>query len=65
MSKKASQKGNLKFDAAWRAAQGGWALVRLRGRGRQDRGRDNWLLIKEKDDSPRSQAASRPSSSEN
>src|SRR5262249_33923687 len=42
-------KGSLKFDLHGERLNGGFALVRLRSRGGQDRGRDNWLLIKEKD----------------
>lgn len=41
--------GSLKFDLHGERLKGGWALVRLRSRGKQDRGRDNWLLIKERD----------------
>src|SRR5262245_43212652 len=44
----ALRKGSLKFDLHGERLKGGFALVRLRGRP-QDRGRDNWLLIKEKD----------------
>lgn len=41
--------GKLKFDLHGERLTGGWTLVRLRGR-KKDRGRANWLLIKEKDD---------------
>jgi bifunctional non-homologous end joining protein LigD len=41
------KKGRLAFDLHGERLHGGWALVRLRGRG-NDR-RDNWLLVKEKD----------------
>src|SRR5262245_3999115 len=38
-------KGRLAFDLHGERLHGGWALVRLRSRGKQGRGRDNWLLI--------------------
>ncbi|MGR3592392.1 MAG: DNA ligase D [Limimaricola soesokkakensis] len=41
--------GKLKFRLSGERMQGGWTLVRMKGRAR-DRGRDNWLLIKERDD---------------
>lgn len=41
------RKGKLAFDLHGERLQGGWALVRLRGRGKGDG--DNWLLIKERD----------------
>jgi bifunctional non-homologous end joining protein LigD len=43
------KKGNLKFELHGERLKGGFAFIRLRSRGRQERGRDNWLLIKEKD----------------
>jgi bifunctional non-homologous end joining protein LigD len=43
-------KGNLKFELHGERLHGHWALIHLRSRGPQDRGKDNWLLIKEKDD---------------
>ncbi|MGZ3408978.1 MAG: DNA ligase D [Xanthobacteraceae bacterium] len=43
-------KGNLKFELHGERLVGSWALIHLRSRGREDRGKDNWLLIKEKDD---------------
>jgi bifunctional non-homologous end joining protein LigD len=42
-------RGSLKFALHGERLNGGFALVRLRGRGPKSRGRDNWLLIKEKD----------------
>jgi len=42
-------KGNLKFELQGERLKGGWALIRLRSRSKRDGGRDNWLLIKEKD----------------
>ncbi|MGI4848472.1 MAG: DNA polymerase ligase N-terminal domain-containing protein, partial [Janthinobacterium lividum] len=48
------RKGNLKFDLDGVKLQGRWALVRM-GKGNQDGGKskENWLLIKEKDDAAR------------
>ena len=40
--------GKLKFALHGEHLKGGWTLVRMRGRS-QDEGRDNWLLIKERD----------------
>ena len=42
-------KGKFAFDLFGERLKGRWALVRLRSRGKKDRGRDNWLLIKERD----------------
>src|SRR5256885_13070622 len=44
----ALQKGKLAFELHGKRLHGGWALVRLRGGGRD--GKDNWLLIKERDE---------------
>jgi bifunctional non-homologous end joining protein LigD len=41
--------GKLKFVLNGERLKGGWTLVRMRGRP-QDKGRDNWLLIKERDE---------------
>jgi bifunctional non-homologous end joining protein LigD len=41
------KKGKLAFRLDGKRMQGGWALVRLRGREREKR--ENWLLIKERD----------------
>jgi bifunctional non-homologous end joining protein LigD len=41
--------GQLKLDLHGKRLTGGWALVRLPAR-KRDRGRENWLLIKERDD---------------
>jgi bifunctional non-homologous end joining protein LigD len=46
--------GVLKFALSGERLTGGWALIRLRARGKQDRGRDNWLLVKENDSAARS-----------
>jgi bifunctional non-homologous end joining protein LigD len=44
------RKGSLKFTLHGRRLRGGWALVRMRGRGPAAReGKENWLLIKERD----------------
>ncbi len=40
------KKGKLKFTLQGTKMRGGWALVRMRGEGK----RENWLLIKERDD---------------
>ncbi|NLK38306.1 MAG: DNA ligase D [Epulopiscium sp.] len=42
------RKGELKFTLQGRRLQGKWALIRLKGR--QGDTKDNWLLLKEKDD---------------
>lgn len=44
----AIRKGKLSFTLHGKRLQGDWALVRLRARNAKDK--DNWLLIKEKDD---------------
>lgn len=41
-------KGKLKFRLHGQHLKGGWTLVRMHGRAREE-GRDNWLLIKERD----------------
>jgi bifunctional non-homologous end joining protein LigD len=40
--------GKLKFTLKGKKLKGGWTLVRMGGRAREE-GRDNWLLIKERD----------------
>ena len=46
---KGLEEGHLKFELQGKTLKGTWALVRMHGRA--DRaGRDNWLLIKEKDE---------------
>ncbi|MBC5784571.1 DNA ligase D [Ramlibacter sp. USB13] len=40
--------GKLKFELRGHKMHGHWTLVRMKGRG--DRGKDPWLLIKERDD---------------
>jgi bifunctional non-homologous end joining protein LigD len=45
------RKGNLKFHLYGEKLFGGWALVRM---GRQQEGKDNWLLVKERDEEARS-----------
>ena len=42
-------KGKLAFKVFGERIKGKWAFVRLRGR-KGDRGKENWLLIKERDD---------------
>ena len=41
--------GRLKFRLAGEKLQGGWTLVRM-GRNSSEEGKENWLLIKEKDE---------------
>ena len=42
------KKGSLKFDLKGERLKGGWALVLMKGNSTKDK--QNWLLIKEKDD---------------
>jgi len=42
-------KGKLGFTLHGERLKGDWALVRMRGGGNKGNGRDNWLLIKERD----------------
>jgi bifunctional non-homologous end joining protein LigD len=44
------RKGSLKFVLHGRRLRGGWALVRMRPREPEPRGKENWLLIKERDE---------------
>jgi bifunctional non-homologous end joining protein LigD len=44
----AHRKGMLKFRLDGEKLHGRWALIKLRGR--RDAGKDNWLLVKEKDE---------------
>ncbi|NDV00336.1 DNA ligase D [Pseudoroseicyclus tamaricis] len=44
------KEGKLHFRLHGARMQGGWALVRMRGNRKGDGKRENWLLIKEKDD---------------
>jgi bifunctional non-homologous end joining protein LigD len=44
------RKGHLKFRLDGDKLSGGWALVRM---GKQGKSKDNWLLIKERDDAAR------------
>lgn len=46
------KKGKLSFTLHGERLKGNWALVRLRARSKRDK--NNWLLIKEKDDTARS-----------
>lgn len=47
------QKGKLDFVLHGQRMCGRWALVRMGGRKASDKGKDNWLLIKKKDDAAR------------
>jgi len=62
------RKGSLKFVLHGRRLRGGWALVRLRARGDDPRdsgkersGKENWLLIKERDKEREPSARGAPS----
>ncbi len=48
-------KGHLSFHLAGKKLRGGWHLVRMRRRSGEKR--DNWLLIKQRDDDARSASA--------
>jgi bifunctional non-homologous end joining protein LigD len=43
-------KGSLKFELDGEKLHGRWALVRMGGRANRGGGKENWLLIKERDD---------------
>lgn len=47
--------GHLKFELKGKKLKGSWALVRMHGRADRS-GRENWLLIKEKDDFARQES---------
>jgi bifunctional non-homologous end joining protein LigD len=47
--------GNLKFELHGKKLKGAWALVRMKGRADHS-GKENWLLIKERDAFARSEA---------
>ncbi len=53
-ARKAYEAGKLKFTLHGRKLKGGWALVRSRMRGSGDK--EQWLLIKERDDEARPEA---------
>lgn len=46
---KGLEKGHIHFALHGRRLTGGWHLVRMEGKRKGDSGRENWLLIKEKD----------------
>ncbi len=48
-ARKSYSDGKLKFILNGQHLKGGWTLVRMRGRA-QEEGKDNWLLIKERDE---------------
>jgi bifunctional non-homologous end joining protein LigD len=48
------EEGNLKFELHGKKLKGAWALVRMKGRADRS-GKENWLLIKEKDAFARSE----------
>lgn len=47
----AYREGSLKFELEGEKLRGGWALVRMKGR--EKNGKENWLLIKERDEKAR------------
>lgn len=47
------RKGRLKFRLEGEKLKGGWSLIRMAGRRDQDEDRENWLLIKERDEHAR------------
>ncbi|HEV2325961.1 MAG TPA: DNA ligase D [Terracidiphilus sp.] len=49
------EEGHLKFELQGKKLKGKWALVRMHGRADRS-GRDNWLLIKEKDEFARDES---------
>ncbi len=53
--KAAYEKGHLKFRLAGQKLQGRWTLVRMGGT--RNRGENNWLLIKERDEAARTATA--------
>ena len=55
------RKGSLKFTLHGRRLRGGWALVRMRPRDEKRRGKENWLLIKERDPASTSRTRTPPS----
>ncbi len=50
------EKGHIKFEMRGKRMKGRWVLVRMKDRP-EDRGRHNWLLIKEIDDEAKRGAA--------
>jgi bifunctional non-homologous end joining protein LigD len=52
---KGLKEGHLKFELQGKKLKGSWALVRMHGRADRS-GRDNWLLIKEKDELARGES---------
>src|SRR5581483_10284953 len=48
-ARKGYASGKLKFVLHGQNLKGGWTLVRMRGRSEEE-GKDNWLLIKERDE---------------
>lgn len=47
-ARKTYEEGHLKFDLHGEKLRGGWTLVRMKGR--EEGGKENWLLIKERDE---------------
>ncbi|WP_102106822.1 DNA ligase D [Oceaniglobus roseus] len=47
---KGLEKGHLHFGLHGRRLTGGWHLIRMKGNRSGDKGRDNWLMVKEEDE---------------
>jgi bifunctional non-homologous end joining protein LigD len=50
-------RGSLKFILRGEKLHGSWALVRMKGRASMENGKENWLLIKERDGEARTDGA--------
>jgi len=50
-------RGRLKFQLRGKKLHGGWALIRMGGRNGSRNGKENWLLIKERDGTARAGSA--------
>ncbi len=46
----ALDRGKLKFELRGKKLSGAWSLIRMRGKSDDKENKDNWLLIKERDD---------------
>jgi bifunctional non-homologous end joining protein LigD len=57
-------RGRLKFRLQGKKLRGGWALVRMGARNGSRNGKENWLLIKERDEAGRARAAEPPAPGE-
>lgn len=48
--RKALDRGKLKFELRGKKLSGAWSLIRMAGKSADKENKDNWLLIKERDD---------------